>query len=69
MFIFYFLMGVCVIALGILAIKRPDSWLFKRIGYDKDPSDMWLSYVKFAGIISIIMGVIIIILGTQHLFQ
>ncbi len=31
MFILYFLMGVCVIALGILAIKRPDSWLFKRI--------------------------------------
>ncbi len=69
MFVFYFLMSVCVIALGIFAMKRPDSWLFKRLGYDREPSDMWLSYVKFAGIISIIMGVIIIILGTQHLFQ
>ncbi|GIP43290.1 hypothetical protein J45TS6_17490 [Paenibacillus sp. J45TS6] len=68
MFIFYFLMGVCVIALGILAIKRPDSWLFKRIGDDREPIDTWLSYVKFAGVISIIMGVIIIILGMQHLF-
>ncbi|AJS59980.1 hypothetical protein [Paenibacillus sp. IHBB 10380] len=68
MFIFYFLLGSAVIALGIFAIKHPDSWWFKRIGDDRERSNMWISYIKFAGKITIGFGALIILLSTQHLF-
>jgi len=67
-FIFYLLLGSAVIALGIYAIKHPDSWVFRRIGDDREPSESYTSYLKFVGIITIGMGAIIILFGSQHLF-
>lgn len=67
MFFISLLLGIAVIAIGIYAIKNPYSWWFKRIGDDRDPSDMWIWYIRFAGKITIMLGVMIIVLGTQHL--
>lgn len=67
MFVFTLLLGSAVIAHGIFAIKHPDSWWFKRIGDDREPSDSWISYIKFAGKITIGLGALIIISGAQYL--
>ncbi|NWL90373.1 hypothetical protein DMN77_22740 [Paenibacillus sp. 79R4] len=67
MFYFSLLLGIVAIAVGIYAIKNPYSWWFKRIGDDRDPSEARILYVKFAGKAVIMLGVIIIILGVQHL--
>ncbi|OAB30212.1 hypothetical protein PMSD_20725 [Paenibacillus macquariensis subsp. defensor] len=67
-FIFNSLLGSAVIALGIYAIKNPYSWLFRNLFDDREPSDFFISYTKFAGKITIGMGAIIILFGSQHLF-
>lgn len=68
MFIFTLLLGSATIALGIFAIKHPDSWWFKRIGDDREPSDSWMGYIKFAGKLTIVLGAIISLLGVRFLF-
>ncbi|MEC0173189.1 hypothetical protein [Paenibacillus graminis] len=67
MFFFTLLLGSAVIALGIFAIRHPDSWWFKRIGDDSEPSEGWMGYIKFAGKITIGLGAMIIIFGAQYL--
>lgn len=68
MFFFFLLLGGGIIALGIYAVKHPDSWMFRRIGDDREPSEMGLSYTRFAGKVAVMTGVIIIVFGAQALF-
>ncbi|WP_244563075.1 hypothetical protein [Paenibacillus uliginis] len=67
-FIISILLGSAVITLGIYAIKRPESWWFRRIGDDSELSDLRIWYIKFAGKIAIGFGALIILLSAQHLF-
>lgn len=66
-FIQIFIFGVIVILLGVFAIKCPDSLLFRRFG-DTDPTDEYLASVRFRGKLIIGTGILIIVLGSQHLF-
>ncbi|OAB44508.1 hypothetical protein [Paenibacillus glacialis] len=68
MFIFNLLLGSAVIALGIFAIKHPDSWWFRNLFDDREPSDLLISYTKFAGKITIGIGAFIILISTQYVF-
>ncbi|MEC0090611.1 hypothetical protein [Paenibacillus macquariensis] len=68
MFIFLLLFGSAVIAFGIYAIKNPYSWWFRNLFDDREPSDLWVWYLKLVGTITIGMGAMIILFGTQHLF-
>lgn len=64
---FIIFLGFLIIAFGRFAIKNPDSWIFRRIGDDSEPSDDYLAYTRFGGVVSIMMGSVIIIFGIQHL--
>jgi len=68
MFIFLLLFGSAVIAFGIYAIKNPYSWWFRNLFDDREPSDFSISNTKFAGKITIGVGVMIILFGSLHLF-
>jgi len=57
------ILGVAVTAFGIFAITRPTSWWFKRIGEDDDPSEDRLWWTRFAGLMTVIMGALIIFGG------
>ncbi|RRJ66439.1 hypothetical protein EHV15_28580 [Paenibacillus oralis] len=67
--IFLLLFGVLVIGLGIFAIKKPTSWFFRPIGLQRDsePSAGFIDYIKFAGVITIVLGVIFLIFGILSL--
>ncbi|MEC0137218.1 hypothetical protein P4H94_10075 [Paenibacillus macerans] len=67
--IFLLLLGALIVCLGIFAIKKPTSWLFRPIGLpkDSDPSAGFIGYIKFAGVISIALGVIFWIFGILSL--
>jgi hypothetical protein len=61
------LLGIAVIALGLFAIKKPESWWFKRIGEDSEPSDANISLTRFGGVVTLIMGLIIFIISTLNI--
>lgn len=68
---FFFVGVLCgsgLVALGLHAIKRPDSGGFRRREEVGEPSDLRIWYIKFAGKVTIAFGVIVILLGAQFLF-
>lgn len=66
-FIFIALMGMALIAIGIYAIRHPDSWWFRRSRDDIELSELRIWYLKFAGKMTIAFGALMILLSFQHL--
>lgn len=61
------ILGVVVIAFGIFAITRPTSWWYKRFGEVEDPSEERLWWTRFAGLLTVIMGAVIVFGGVLSL--
>ncbi|UNK19327.1 hypothetical protein MNQ98_04640 [Paenibacillus sp. N3/727] len=63
MSVFPILLGLAVIAVGLIANKNPESWLFRRIDDDFERSDVQLSYTRYGGVVCSMMGVVISMFG------
>lgn len=61
--------GLLLMALGLFAIKRPDSWWFKRLGDDSDPSESYTSYIKFIGLVISIFGLLVLTAGIMNCYK
>lgn len=64
--VFFMLLGIAVIALGLFAVKNPDSWWFRRIGDDSEPSDDDLECNRLRGAATMIVGIVVTVLSIQH---
>ncbi|GGH23512.1 hypothetical protein [Paenibacillus segetis] len=55
--------GLFIMAFGLFAIRKPDSWWFRRLGDDSDQSEERVSYLKIVGIPITIFGLLVIAAG------
>ncbi|QAY65453.1 hypothetical protein [Paenibacillus protaetiae] len=58
--ILLFVLGSLFLGLGILAVKQPDLWIFKRTGRE-EITDSDIAFTKLRGLVCLIAGAIFII--------
>ncbi|MGZ9587114.1 hypothetical protein [Paenibacillus marinisediminis] len=63
-----FMLGIVLVGVGLFGIKHPESWLFWNLIDDRERGDEHLAFTRSGGKLVIIMGVVIIGFGIQHLF-
>ncbi|ANS75081.1 hypothetical protein AWM70_11110 [Paenibacillus yonginensis] len=72
MAIFYMILGVIILGLGILMIVKPAlGWYQQQWKFEEDlsePSDMYISLRKLLGIIILFVGLIFIAGGIMNCF-
>lgn len=56
--------GAALIALGLLAIKKPDTFTFT--GVLDEPSDNELLIIQFRGVVGLIAGIVMMVFGLQN---
>jgi len=64
----FFFFGLIIIAIGLLNIIKPSfAWYIKegwKVNGDSEPSDSYLALTRFSGIFAIVMGCIIMFVGS-----
>lgn len=58
------ILGAGLLALGLLAIKKPDAWIFKSI-FD-ETSDDELLIIQIRGVVGVIAGIVMMVFGLQN---
>lgn len=56
--------GAALIALGLLAIKKPDAWIFRCI-FD-EASDDELLIIQIRGVVGVIAGIVMMVFDLQN---
>ncbi|MDG0872130.1 hypothetical protein L5D93_06300 [Paenibacillus thiaminolyticus] len=59
------ILGAGLLALGLLAIKKPDAWTFKGI-LDEPSDEDELLIIQIRGVVLIIAGTVIMVFGLQN---
>lgn len=66
---FILILGIAISTLGIYSIKKPNSWLFRRIGDDSETSDSQQTFNRDRGLVILIMGVIFLVGGILNVIN
>lgn len=63
--IFLMILGASIIALGVFAIKKPASGMWRSVGWnkDRDPSEDFMAYIKLAGSLAVFLGALLFLGG------
>lgn len=67
------IIGLIFIGLGIFRIKKPDYGLHRSVRWkfknEVEPSESYLAFLKFGGVVVIIVGVFFTLFGIMSLLQ
>lgn len=58
--------GAGLLALGLLAIKKPDAWIFKSIFDERSDDELLIIQIQIRGVVGLIAGIVIMVFGLQN---
>lgn len=60
------ILGAGLLALGLLAIKKPDAWIFKSIFDETSDDEMLIIQFQIRGVVGLIAGIVMMVFGLQN---
>ncbi|MGG4392931.1 hypothetical protein ABEX25_01260 [Paenibacillus thiaminolyticus] len=55
-----------LLALGLLAIKKPDAWIFKSIFDETSDDEVLILQIQIRGVVGLIAGIVMMVFGLQN---